>query len=78
MLVRIMTTNLTPEEECDLLHYVLYSGPHTSLCRPYVAPSEEKMQADREEFKRVSKELLIKGAEYRKREKLSQRKGTET
>ena len=60
---------VNPEESCDHLHYVLYSGPHTSLCRPYVAPSEEKVLADREEFKRVSKELLIKGAEYRKRGK---------
>ena len=65
-----MTIKLTPEEGCDHLHYVLYSGPHTTDCRPYVAPSEAKVQADREEFKRVSKELLIKGAEYRKREKL--------
>ena len=73
-----MTIKLTPDEPCDHLHYVLYSGPHNESCEPYVAPSEQKRQADREEFKRVSKELLIKGAEYRKREKLSQRKGTET
>ena len=73
-----MTANLTPDEECDHLHYVLYSGPHNESCEPYVAPSEAKVQADREEFKRVSKQLLKEGAEYRKREKLSQRKGTET
>ena len=73
-----MTTKLTPDDLCDLLHYVLYSGPHNESCEPYVAPSEAKIQADREEFKRVSKELLVKGAEYRKREKLSQRKGSET
>ena len=73
-----MTTKLTPDEQCDHLHYALYSGPHHEFCRSYVAPSEAKVQADREEFKRVSKELLIKGAEYRKREKLNQRKGTET
>ena len=54
---------------CTLAHE-LYDNVHTAECRPYVAPSEEKIQADREEFKRVSKELLIKGAEYRKREKL--------
>lgn len=65
-----MTAKLTPEEQCDFLHYVLYSGPHTAECRPYVPPSEPQIQADREEFKRVSKEMLIKGAEYRKREKL--------